>query len=232
MLAWWESLTQLERGLAFFAVPSTLILVLQTILLLFGMGNGADGDADGHDFDHMMDHEFDHDMPHDVGHEICDVCGDVHDGGADFDVHDAETGHTSHDPGLRIFTVRGFVAFFSVFGWLGIVLSKQGIPTGYTLTFSVMAGLLAMIAVAAIMKSALSLQSAGNLEIQNAIGKTGRVYIPIPPKRSGSGKVQLIVQVQLRELEAVTDAPETLSSGKEVIAVAASNRNVLVVRPK
>lgn len=224
MLAWWEGLTQFERGLAFFAVPSTLILVLQTIFLLFGMGSHAESDVDGHDFDH--------DAPHDIAHDMCDVCGEVHDGGAELDLPDGDAGHTIHDPGLRIFTVRGFVAFFSVFGWLGIVLSKQGIPTGYTLVFSVVAGLLAMIAVAAIIKSALSLQCAGNMDIQNAIGKTGRVYIPIPPARSGSGKVQLVVQEQLRELEAVTDAPETLSSGREVITVAASNRNVLVVRPK
>ena len=44
--AWWEALTGLQQVFAIAAIPATVILILQTILSLFGIGNGADADAD------------------------------------------------------------------------------------------------------------------------------------------------------------------------------------------
>lgn len=45
MLNWWNELMLAQQIFALIAIPSTLILVIQTILLLFGIGDG-DGDAD------------------------------------------------------------------------------------------------------------------------------------------------------------------------------------------
>lgn len=45
MTAWLESLPALQLVFAFIAIPSTLVLAVQTVLLLIGM-NGADADAD------------------------------------------------------------------------------------------------------------------------------------------------------------------------------------------
>lgn len=45
MLNWWNELMLAQQIFALIAIPSTLILVIQTVLLLFGIGNG-DGDAD------------------------------------------------------------------------------------------------------------------------------------------------------------------------------------------
>lgn len=49
MTEWWETLSLLQQGLYFVAVPATLILLIQTILLLFGFGD--DGDAGDVDID-------------------------------------------------------------------------------------------------------------------------------------------------------------------------------------
>lgn len=43
MTEWWETLSLLQRGLYFVAVPSTLILLIQTIMLIFGFGEDGDG---------------------------------------------------------------------------------------------------------------------------------------------------------------------------------------------
>ena len=55
MLIWLESLTALERVLLYVAVPATLILLIQTVLLLIGLGGGHDADgpdgAEGADLD-------------------------------------------------------------------------------------------------------------------------------------------------------------------------------------
>ena len=46
MFEWWESLGEIGRVFACVAIPSTVILFLQTILMLIGIG-GSDADADG-----------------------------------------------------------------------------------------------------------------------------------------------------------------------------------------
>ena len=54
MLNWWNNLLLAQQIFALIAIPSTLILLIQTVLLLFGIGDGeADGDFDGDvdDFD-------------------------------------------------------------------------------------------------------------------------------------------------------------------------------------
>ena len=46
MAAWWNSLTGLQQIFACIGIPATLVLVVQTILLLFGIGDGSDADMD------------------------------------------------------------------------------------------------------------------------------------------------------------------------------------------
>ena len=36
MIAWWESLQAIQQVFYIIAIPATLVLILQTILLLFG----------------------------------------------------------------------------------------------------------------------------------------------------------------------------------------------------
>ena len=47
MINWWNSLELTQQIFACIAIPSTLILLIQTILLLIGIGNGSDADPDG-----------------------------------------------------------------------------------------------------------------------------------------------------------------------------------------
>ncbi len=46
MMEWYNSLSSLQKIFAYIAIPSTVVLLLQTLLFLFGIGNG-DSDADG-----------------------------------------------------------------------------------------------------------------------------------------------------------------------------------------
>ena len=55
MTEWWNALDMFQKVLYCVAIPSTLILVIQTILVLFGIGHGGEGvnysDTSGIDFD-------------------------------------------------------------------------------------------------------------------------------------------------------------------------------------
>jgi membrane protein implicated in regulation of membrane protease activity len=194
----------LQQVLALLAVPATLIMLLQTLLLLFGMGQHGEADGGGHDGGHGGGHE-----------------GDAHP-----DHHGAH-----HDAGLRIFTVRAFVAFFSIFGWLGIVLTEGGLSIPFSITAAFLGGLAAMFFMAWFFRSALRLQSAGNIDMRNCLGKNATVYIPIPPGRTGKGKVTLTVQGRFTEADAMTDSSAALKTGAEVVVTSVSNQNVLCVTP-
>lgn len=43
---WWNGLDLTEQIFALIAIPSTLVLLIQTILMLFGIGDGVDTDLD------------------------------------------------------------------------------------------------------------------------------------------------------------------------------------------
>jgi len=46
MITWWNTLDAAARVFAMIAIPSTLVLLLQTILLFFGIGDDIEGDLD------------------------------------------------------------------------------------------------------------------------------------------------------------------------------------------
>lgn len=207
MTAWWTGLDVMHQVFYLIAIPFTVILVLQTILLLLGLGH-HDSDVD-HDVDHDFDHDCGPDCDHDVDHDI------DHDGiGAE------------HGTGLRMLTLRGIVAFMAVCGWVGVSMLDLGAGNGLSIAVALLAGFAAMLLVALFMKMMTRLQQAGNLDVHNAVGLTGEVYIPI---RAGQkGKVSLLVQERLVEMDAISEGDE-FSTGQQVRVVRVTDGNVLVV---
>lgn len=202
MLQWWQSLSAIEHGFAYIALPATIILVIQTLLLLFGLG------GDGPEAAIDTDADFDAD------------------GAPDFDQGDVAE---LSDAGLRIFTVRGFVAFFSVFGWGGLWLLRAGIHPAAASAVAGVMGFASMIVIALILRAALRLQNDGTVELRNAIGCAGTVYLTIPANREEQGKVNVLVQERLGEFDAVTDENEAIPTGTEVLVTAVSGKTTLVV---
>ncbi len=210
ILEWWNSLSLVAQIFYCIAVPSTLFLLVQTILMFIGMGN--DGDADGADTD--VD---------DAGDMDADADGD---GGFDEDL----------DPngldGLRIFTVRGVIAFLVIFGWMGALLESMNVALWINIPISALCGFAMMLALAFIFKAIMQLRSDGTIDIRNAIGSAGKVHLTIPPSRMGEGKVHILIQGSYVERDAVTDEPEPIPTGSEVVVVRVSGETTLVVRKK
>ena len=215
----WFSANPVYSVLWILAIPSSVILILQTILLLFGIGGHEDADLDsdvsGIDFD--TDHDFDFDHDHDF----------ILDHDHDFDHDDG----AMHGTGLRLFTVRGMVAFFAVGAWSGISAITLGAPNWLALLVAFIFGTLALLFVALFLKWSLRLQHDGTMKPQDAVGKEGEVYITVGAKRSARGKVNIILQQQLVELDAVTDADRALKYGERVKIVETLGDNTLVVEP-
>jgi len=199
----WFMTDPLRSALLCAAIPATVIMILQTVMIFIGMAGHSDVDMPD---DNGIDGVFGSDSPDAV---------DVHLG----------------DSGLRIFTVRGIVAFFAVGGWAGLsALSISGSPAAAIIT-AFIAGSLALLLVAWFFRWAASLNENGTLQMENAVGKVGEVYITVPPDMSGTGKVNVIIQGRLTEAEAMTDIDRPLKYGEPVEVVDMAVGNVLKVRP-
>lgn len=246
MSAWWATLTGLERFFAYVAFPATLLLILQTLMLLFGLGHDGGDASDSPDLDGDLNADFDLDTDLDAD-GIPDLDGSgildgvdgfhgfhgFHDGP---DGHDAPDGHDTPDgghqglfSGLKLLTLRGIVAFLAVCGWGGLWLLRMGMHPIPALFLAVAMGFWAMLLMALFLKVALQLQSDGTMDLRNALGKAGTVYLTVPAGRSGVGKVTVLFQDQFQELSAVTDDPEHLPTGTEVVVVGISGSSTLVV---
>lgn len=242
MAAWWISLGTVGQVFACIAIPASVILLIQTILMLFGIGSEDSGDSDmghdlGHDMGQDMGHDFGHDMGHDIGHDFGhDGSGDMsdapHDGIFGDNDSDSHTGEGMLGSGLRLFTFRGLIAFFSVLGWVGVICAGNGIDTALSVMISVAAGFLAMLVVALIMKWLLSLQYDGTENIRDALGVSGTVYMRVPPSRSGKGKVNCIIQGKLCEKYAVSDEETELKYGEEIVVIGITGEETLIVKRK
>ena len=216
MITWWNELTVEAQIFACMAIPATLILLIQTILMLLGIGDeGGDG-VFGEGSPLEMD-----------GHEIADAAEGVF--GDNFNPGDHDI---SGMDGLRILSVRGIIAFFVVFGWMGVALNGAGLKLPINILISFAAGFLTMVLIALFMKWVLKLQSNGTMDIRNALGCAGRVYLTVPETRKGQGKVNVTVQGQLREFECVTDAENSIPTGSEVTVIGISGGDTLVVTKK
>lgn len=190
MANWWNSLSDLQHIFAFIGIPATLVLIVQTILLFFGIGDGDDGiDLDG-------------------------------DG-----IPDVETG----DDGLSLFSIRGIVGMLCVAGWAGIVFLDFGVSNILSIILALLCGVATLFGIAYLMKAVLKLQSNGTLELGAAVGKTGEVYIPIPPKGRGRGKINIVVQDRYVELDAVTNSDDTLKTGETVRVVSTDEMGLVMV---
>lgn len=211
MLQWFSSDPVLAM-LYVLAIPATVILLLQTILLLFGLG-GEDGDLDS-DTSGLDDADagtFADEVP-----DEADV--------------DAEGGFDG-DTGLRLITVRGIVAFFAVGGWSGITAIQLGASRLLAVFIALAMGVAALFIVALFFKWILRMRHNGTMKLSNAVGSIGEVYITIPANSTGSGKINVILQSQLSELTAVTTADRALKYGEKVRVTGTIGENTLIVEP-
>jgi membrane protein implicated in regulation of membrane protease activity len=188
IIEWWNSLIRAQQIFALVGIAATVVLLIQTVMLLFGFGDEADGDID------------------------------------DVDIADA-------GDGLVIFSVKGIVAMLSILGWTGVIFLGTGMDHTLAIFLAILCGIAALFAMAFVMRAIAKLQSSGNIDVGNAIGKVGQVYIPIKPNGSAQGKVNLTVQGTFTEFSAITMSNETLPTGSYVRVVAVDEAGTLLVEP-
>jgi hypothetical protein len=182
-----------------------VVLVFQFVLSLFGLGD-HDGDVGG--------------MHH----------GDIS-GGHDSGWHHDASIDGSHATNwfYEIISIRTLAAGATFFGLVGNGALAWDYSRSGAFVMAVVAGAGAMYGVYWLYKQVYRLQNSGTENIRNAIGAPAVVYVPIPGKRAGSGKVTFKLQNRLVEYLAVTDDDERLATGEKVMIVAIVNSDTVRV---
>ena len=232
---WWNGLSGLLKVLYCIAFPSTMLLILQTLLAMFGMHHGAHdvSDTSGLDMHTDVGHNFD--IGHDIGgHHGFDIHHDVSGGHGDIDAHHSGDFHDHSindnvtDTSMHFFTLQTIVAFLTVFSWSSIVLVGSRVPSLAALPVGILLGIGTMALVAKMVQLSMRLAENGTVDLRNAIGESATVYIPCPPKNQGMGKITMTLQGQMMELGAFNEGEEILKTGTKVVVVDVRGDDVIV----
>jgi hypothetical protein len=156
------------------------------------------------------------------------IGGDIDDMSAEGDADASVEGDTGID--FQFISLKNLIAFFAVFGWTGIICLDMGLGAGFSTLIATLAGLVMMLIMASILYFMGKLVEEGTLNLNNAKGKVGNVYLSIPANRKGMGKVQIEVQ-GLQTLDAVTDSDSDIPTGSVIQVVDVLNDQILIVKP-
>jgi hypothetical protein len=131
---------------------------------------------------------------------------------------------------FQLLSLKNIVGFFTMFGWSGLGFISAGMAPFLVIFFSFLCGFLMMLAMATLFYLMSKLAETGNMNIRNAVGRSGEVYLPIPASRQGMGKVQVTVQGTLQTLDAISDDPEVIPTSSLVQVIDVINNQILLVR--
>jgi len=131
--------------------------------------------------------------------------------------------------GFQFFTFKNFIGFFTIFSWTGLACIDNGFGTGLTVLISSLAGLAMMFVMAGIYFLLSRMVDDGTLKVSNAVGRLGEVYMNIPPKGDGMGKIQINIQGSMREMSAISNDEELLKMGSVVKVLEVIDGHILLV---
>lgn len=195
MLAAANDISAMERVFIVCAALGGCLFVARMVLMFIsGLGHGditggGDADAGG--------------AGHDLGGS-----GDAHHGG----------GATDSDVSFKALSFQGLTAFFMMFGLVGWAMIRE---SQYSAPVSALAAAAAGLGTVWLLKflfeSAGRLQSSGTLNLNNALGQEGTVYLTIRPGQVG--KIQITVQNRMETLDATTEQTEEIKTGQRIKVV-------------
>ena len=130
---------------------------------------------------------------------------------------------------FQFFTFRNLVNFFLGFSWAGISLYHSIDSKVWLTLISVFIGLLLVAIVMTLLYALSKTTQSGNIDINNALGRTATVYFTIPALGKGMGKIQLSIQQAVREYDAVSETENDIPTGSIVKVKKIINEHTLLV---
>lgn len=208
MLTFFKNLDGLELLFACCALFGTALFIIRIVIMF--TGSGSESETGDHGGDFHMDGADGPDGA--AGHEFTES-------------HPADS-----DLSFKLLSLQGITAFFMMFGLVGWAVLRQGsYPPLVPLLSGTLAGLFTVWVMKRIFQAAGRLQSSGTLNLSNAVGQEGTVYLTIRPGQTG--KVRISVQERLMVLDAAAADEEELKTG-QTVCVTSVRAGKLIVKKR
>ncbi len=147
----------------------------------------------------------------------------------DFDT-DFESG-TGTDASFTLFSLLSVMAFIMGTGWMGLACRLDWdlgrIPSAI---LSVGFGTVMMLLASGLMYMTRKLNRQIGYDVSTALGKTGRVYMTVPARGKGQGKVEVTVSGRRKTLPAISGGRE-IAAFTDVRILEVRDDDTLVVEP-
>lgn len=152
-----------------------------------------------------------------------DFDGDL-DGGVDF--HD-DVDHPSAEGSFKFYSLQGLTAFFMMFGIVGLAIHRAGLLPIFSIIGGGLAGMFTVWLNGLVFAAMLRLQREGTINIKNAIGQQGSVYLTIP--ENGTGQVRVVVQGSLKVFDAISSDKLKIPTDEKIKVVGVADNQTLIV---
>ncbi|MEM9065378.1 MAG: hypothetical protein AAGB51_07795 [Planctomycetota bacterium] len=152
------------------------------------------------------------------------------DAGAEADLTEPGSDGGDTDEAFKIFSIQTLAAFAMGAGWAGytgMTLFEWGY--GPSAVLSAGGGVLMVWLLAMGVRAIMSLQVSGNIDIHDAIGKSGEVTVALPEGGSATGRVRVVVDDRAREFDAVSANGIAVGSRTRVRVLGMGHGNTLSV---
>jgi hypothetical protein len=119
------------------------------------------------------------------------------------------------DAPFQLFSLRNLINFLLGFSWTGIAFYTSVESQAVLLILAFLVGALFVYLFFVIIRQVQKLAEDNSFRIENTVNKTADVYLTIPGKKQGKGKIMISVNGAFHELEAMTEH-DTIASGAVV----------------
>lgn len=134
------------------------------------------------------------------------------------------------DHPFQLFSLRNLINFLLGFSWTGISFYNNIANPIFLIALSIIVGASFVYLFFIIIKQVQKLEENNSFNLSNTLNKTAEVYLTIPEKKTGKGKIMISINGSFHELEAMTEEASILS-GTPVKVVKIENGNTIIVQP-
>ncbi len=153
-------------------------------------------------------------------------------GDIDLEVDVEDGGALGHGNGaFTVFSLLSVLAFFMGAGWMGLAARFDfGLNGPLSAILASGFGFGMMLVASGMMFLTKRLNQEKDYDVETAVGRTARVYLPIPSKGEGIGQVQVTISGRRKILPATSAGP-AFESFADVTVQSVMDDETLVVRP-
>lgn len=146
------------------------------------------------------------------------------DGDGDIDTTDIE-----HGSGFALFSVLSIIGFIMGAGWAGLAAQLEwGLSNGVSALVAGGFGTFLMLLSSTLMFGAQKLTHTVTYDPQDAVGRTGTVYLTIPAKGGGTGQITITISGRSMTMPAVSTG-ESIEAFKAIAVKEVRDDGVFVV---